>query len=54
MRPALDAQQKRVVTLGERKEKKMKRVCIPFVIAVGLTVAVFAFSTTCGAQELKP
>ena len=32
----------------------MKRVCIPFVIAVGLTVAVFAFSTTCGAQELKP
>jgi len=32
----------------------MKRVSILFVIALGLTLTVFAFSTTCGAQELKP
>ena len=32
----------------------MKRVSILFVIALGLTLAVFTFSTTCVAQELKP
>ena len=32
----------------------MKRVSILFVIALGLTLTVFTFSTTCVAQELKP
>lgn len=32
----------------------MKKVWIPFVIALGWTLTVFTFSTTCMAQELKP
>jgi TRAP-type C4-dicarboxylate transport system substrate-binding protein len=32
----------------------MKRVSSLFVIALGLTLTVFVFSTTCPAQELKP